>query len=1075
MRTLALRALVAWCCLLISACSEKTVEPLLQSDFVAKRGDALFTNAGFESGNLTGWTTMRGLNPGINFPVTQLSDLNITFDGGVANSFARTSASPVPLSGMTAGTGVPTYPRIGTYSAVVNESPQGDDRNVNSVRQSHQVLSSDIDPNDGKAHVRFAMAPALQAAGHVAAEQPYFYIEVRNTTRSTVLYQNFNYSAQPGLPWLTQGTGNDAVLYTDWQIYDVTAPDNGLTVGETVEIEVYGAGCEPGGHWGEVYVDGFGALPQSLWIQKSAPAFVNANSNMTYTFTVTNGTGFLAPNVVAEETIPQWTTFVSLSAPAGVTCTAPAVGGTGTVSCPLGSMNAGSAATFTVTVKTDTLAATPPSNRTGGTSGSASSGGSTSLTDTGSGWTNNQWVGWMVYVTYGTGAGQARVITANTSAALTVSPAWTTNPANGSIYMVLPPTVSNGNYSVRADTVSKIIGPMVQTAITPTTTYTDLSIVVDDNISVVDWGGSTTTVITVTNSGPNAVTAALVNDTFPSQLTAGNWTCTASAGSSCPASGSGNLVNVSVNLLVGGTATFSIPATVQAGSGVASFSNVASVATPVGTTDNTPSNNADSNYTDIGTVRMLSVSKSDAGTGLGTITSSPAGIACGPACVSADAGFVDGASITLTAVAQTGDRFVSWGGACSGTTYTCALTMTQARSATALFSGCGNGTLQTGEGCDDTNLDGGDGCSATCLVENTFNCNTTSPGATGSASCASGVCDTTNTPSPRCEAANTCGNGTREVGEGCDDGNTTNTDGCSSTCLVEVNFNCNTSSPGLTGTASCVATALCDTTNTPAPRCELLNSCGNGTRETGEGCDDGNTTNSDGCSSTCRVEVNSPCNSASPGLTGTASCVATAVCDSTHSPAPRCETANACGNGNREAGEGCDDGNATSGDGCSSACLVEAGSSCNTSSPGLTGTASCVATATCDTTHTPAARCEALNTCGNNVREAGEGCDDGNTSNSDGCSSGCRVEVNSACNSASPGLTGTASCVATAVCDSTLSTPTCELANACGNGNREAGEGCDDGNVLNNDGCTSGCLVEAGSSCNTSSPGLTGT
>lgn len=63
-----------------------------------------------------------------------------------------------------------------------------------------------------------------------------------------------------------------------------------------------------------------------------------------------------------------------------------------------------------------------------------------------------------------------------------------------------------------------------------------------------------------------------------------------------------------------------------------------------------------------------------------------------------------------------------------------------------------------------------------------------------------------------------CGDGTFNAGERCDDGNTLNGDDCSSTCLIE--------------------------------------SCGDGILqgERGEQCDDGNTTSSDGCSSTCAVE-----------------------------------------------------------------------------------------------------------------------------------------------------------------------------------------------------------------------------
>ena len=93
----------------------------------------------------------------------------------------------------------------------------------------------------------------------------------------------------------------------------------------------------------------------------------------------------------------------------------------------------------------------------------------------------------------------------------------------------------------------------------------------------------------------------------------------------------------------------------------------------------------------------------------------------------------------------------------------------------------------------------------------------------------------------------TCGDGTLDPGEACDDGNTTVGDGCSAACELEV--------------------------------------CGNGIIEPGEDCDDHNTASGDGCSATCRAEV--------------------------------------CGNGVLDAGEGCDDGNTASQDGCAADCSVE--------------------------------------------------------------------------------------------------------------------------------------------------------
>jgi Divergent InlB B-repeat domain len=67
----------------------------------------------------------------------------------------------------------------------------------------------------------------------------------------------------------------------------------------------------------------------------------------------------------------------------------------------------------------------------------------------------------------------------------------------------------------------------------------------------------------------------------------------------------------------------------------------------------------------------------------GMVTSGPAGISCGSSC---SASFPNGAVVTLTAAPGPGARFRSWGGACSGASATCAVTMTDARSVTATFS-----------------------------------------------------------------------------------------------------------------------------------------------------------------------------------------------------------------------------------------------------------------------------------------------------------------------------------------------------------------------------------------------------
>ncbi len=92
-------------------------------------------------------------------------------------------------------------------------------------------------------------------------------------------------------------------------------------------------------------------LPPSadLAVTKTGPASATASSNVTYTINVLN----LGPeNAVAaslSDPIPAGMTFVSLGAPAGWTCTTPAVGSGGTVSCTNPLFAAGSNVGFSVT------------------------------------------------------------------------------------------------------------------------------------------------------------------------------------------------------------------------------------------------------------------------------------------------------------------------------------------------------------------------------------------------------------------------------------------------------------------------------------------------------------------------------------------------------------------------------------------------------------------------------------------------------------------------------------------------------------------------------------------------------
>ncbi len=365
------------------------------------------------------------------------------------------------------------------------------------------------------------------------------------------------------------------------------------------------------------------------------------------------------------------------------------------------------------------------------------------------------------------------------------------------------------------------------------------------------------------------------------------------------------------------------------------------------------------------------------------------------------------------------------------------------------ISSCGNAILESGETCDDGNRK-----IESCLY--------------GLTSCF--VCDDT------CHfikgSTHYCGDGDLDSlnGEQCDDGNTNNGDGCSSSCQTEP------LPASVCGNGVVEAGEQCDDGNVFTEACDYgknsCSVCGSGCKVVsgataycgdgilqkidGEACDDGNNYNGDGCGYDCIIENNG-------SICGNGSLELGEVCDDGNLVTEQCDYGDPycfvcskscdevpgftsyCGDGGLDSfnGEQCDDGNTKNGDGCSFSCQAE-------QLPVLV--------------------------CGNSLVEAGEQCDDGNTKNGDGCSSSCQIEDEPEtliCGNGildfgefcDDGNTNTEVCpygetfcfVCNSSCDEVPG-----FTSYCGDGDLDPlnGEQCDDANTENADGCSSSCQLE---------------
>ncbi|MEA2491435.1 MAG: hypothetical protein QOH21_3227 [Acidobacteriota bacterium] len=370
-----------------------------------------------------------------------------------------------------------------------------------------------------------------------------------------------------------------------------------------------------------------------LAVTKTAPPTVVAGNDLSYTITVTNSGPDPADNVHLDDMLPSSTTFVSLQQNSGPTasCTTPAVGSIGAVSCAMNVLPPNTPATFTLVVHvgnasalTNSATATTdsfdsnPSNDTGSVDTVVTPSADLSVTKSGPATiTAGTDITYTVTVTNSGPTAAFDVSLADTPPAGTTFVSATQNSGPsfncaGTIVCtsVIFPAGSTATFTFVFHVAPGATGSVVNTATiaaaasgdpngTNNTSTSTATIASSADVSVTKSGPPSATTssdvtytITVTNGGPSDASAVSLSDSVPagttfvsgSQSTGPAFVCAFPA-----AGGTGNMTCSIATLTAGATATFSLTVHVSP-TATGSVVNTATVTST--TADPTPANNS---------------------------------------------------------------------------------------------------------------------------------------------------------------------------------------------------------------------------------------------------------------------------------------------------------------------------------------------------------------------------------------------------------------------------------------------------------------------------------------------------
>jgi len=178
--------------------------------------------------------------------------------------------------------------------------------------------------------------------------------------------------------------------------------------------------------------------------------------------------------------------------------------------------------------------------------------------------------------------------------------------------------VNTATVQTPSGTTDKTPGDNTDTETDVAAPKADLRISKTDGVTKYSPGVPLTYTIVVTNDGPSFVTDARVLDDLPAVFTNASWKVTSYTGTGSGPGTGGPALNVAqsgdidtkINLAAGGTATFTVTATVDS-SASGDLVNTARVEEPAGVTDPTPDNNTATDVDEFQPLIDLAITKTD--------------------------------------------------------------------------------------------------------------------------------------------------------------------------------------------------------------------------------------------------------------------------------------------------------------------------------------------------------------------------------------------------------------------------------------------------------------------------------